>query len=83
MENNEEERDLRFLLFNVIDYYPVGGMGDCIATYNTMEELYKDVRRMQASPSGMSFYEDDLSIYDRIEGFSIEYKNELPYERRN
>lgn len=43
----------RFLLFGYDGYYPRGGMTDCIATFETLDELI-----------AMEFYNDYYNVFD-------------------
>lgn len=61
------EKHKRYLVFGCMAYYPNGGLGDLIETYNSIDECRKRIRRNDY---------DYYSIYDRIEGVEIEFKNE-------
>ena len=48
----------RYMLFRVIDYYPSGGLSDCVGRYNTIDDAKKDIVIKE--------YYEDYYVYDRI-----------------
>jgi hypothetical protein len=58
-------KDKRYLLFAYDRYYPGGGLGDLVDSYNTIEEA------VVAAKGDKSDYKE---IYDRIEGVMIDIK---------
>lgn len=72
MHNYEEEKQIRrenthypykrFMLFEVIDYYPSGGLDDCSMSFDSLEETNQFV----ATNKWLLF--GDITIFDRLEG---------------
>ena len=67
------EKNKRYMVFGYADYYPNGGILDCISSFDTFEEALKaasDVNAEHGNSENIFFYEN-LYIYDRIEGVTI------------
>ena len=58
----------RFLIFDVEDYYPQGGMGDCIGKYSSLEEAMELIETIKAGKAGSEKTElsDYTYIYDLL-----------------
>lgn len=54
----------RFLVFAYDMYYPVGGMRDLCASYNTFEEAKASVQKELQ-------HKEYVQIYDRVEGILV------------
>jgi hypothetical protein len=68
-------KDKRFLVFDIVSYYPQGGMGDMITSFDTMDELYQWLNGKKYENRALTNYHhiDSLSIYDRVEGVEVDY----------
>jgi hypothetical protein len=57
----------RFMVFELVRYYPSGGIGDCIESYDTLEEAKQRLDKEKLDNRLRSMYE----IFDRIEGVMV------------
>lgn len=73
MENNTEVK-YRFLVFGVFNYYPGGGMLDCILKTNHLEKVDEKIERELEKDDYNEYH-----IYDVMEG---EYEVVREKERR-
>ena len=53
----------RYMVFECPDYYPNGGISDCKADFDTLEEAEAFIEPLS--------YDANASIFDRIEGIEI------------
>lgn len=54
--------DKRYLVFEIYEYYPLGGMSDLHSSFNTLNEAIDFAKTLTAY---------DYQIYDRIEGRQV------------
>jgi hypothetical protein len=57
----------RFMVFELVQYYPSGGISDCMESYDTLEEAKRIVVGKNLDNRLRSMYE----IFDRIEGVMV------------
>lgn len=55
--------DKRYLAFAVDKHYPLGGMLDCVGSFDTLREAIEFVTPMEL---------DFIHFYDRVEGINID-----------
>lgn len=55
----------RYLLFAYLDYYPIGGMGDCVYKTNSFEDMMSTVQEYIKFKDKLCW--DDMSYYDFAE----------------
>lgn len=55
---NTQQNSGRYILFEIPEYYPVGGMGDAIGDFHTIEEAQAKYQRNKGVNS--------FSLYDRL-----------------
>lgn len=53
----------RFIVFEIVNYYPFGGLEDCLDSFDTMEEAIKVLAKCNG---------DYNYIYDRIDNIIYE-----------
>lgn len=53
----------RYYLFNIVEYYPAGGLGDVVATNNDYNSLKEYCVK--------NYLVSDCDIFDRVEGVII------------
>jgi hypothetical protein len=57
----------RFMVFEIEQYYPSGGVSDCIESYDTLEEAKQRLDKEKLDNRLRSMYE----VFDRIEGVMV------------
>jgi hypothetical protein len=57
----------RFMVFELVQYYPSGGISDCMESYDTLEEAKRIVVGKNRDRNNWCMYE----IFDRIEGVMV------------
>ena len=60
----------RYLVFEYHDYYPMGGINDCVASFDTEQECANFI-----APRMHDCFLN-WEVYDRIEGVDVEVKIE-------
>lgn len=59
------EKDKRYLVFQYRGYYPNGGIGDLIESFDYIQEAIEFINRNEG-------YYEFHHIYDRVEGVDVE-----------
>ena len=65
LERGENMKYKRFMIFTYEDYYPGGGLGDCLLSEDTLDKAITEYIALDR-------YDENIEIFDRIEGIEIE-----------
>ena len=59
----------RFMVFELIAYYPAGGLGDCKHSFDNLNEAKAYIEKENEDPGNISV---GYEIFDRIKGEIVE-----------